>query len=484
MRRLLSGLLGVAVLAAAATPAFAGEGDRDVETRGGGEGEELGYQDAIDGAVEDVQAFWSEALADLYGQEYVEVPVFGLTSDTDESDLPEVCGETAGYEDVQGNAFAATCPDGEQVVVYDDEELFPQLFADFGPLALVLVMAHEWGHVIQGQHFTFESFVAAPSIQTELMADCFAGAYLAYVDAGDSDVFVTDPGDLETGLAGMLEVADPPGTDPLQDGAHGSGFDRANAFSEGFEQGEGRCAEYEDLSLLPPVTEIPFVPLSDDELNMGNLPIDDAIEFGIEDLDLYWATVFEISDIPYDGIEEGVESFDPRRKRTMPECEGLDLDPKKPRDYEGAVFYCPGEEFIAYDENIIEDAHAEIGDFAAMILIARAWAMGMQEDLDLTGGESQIDCFAGSYAGSIPIDFDADGVNDVSANGGPLVRDFDNELAAIALSPGDLDEVVQAFLVFSEPATGDPDELTAYSRLAVFRQGFYEGEEVCAAITE
>jgi predicted metalloprotease len=495
VRRWLSGLLGVAVFVAmgtgAAFAAPAGNGDDNVQNRGGGG--ELEYQDTIDLAYEDIQAFWEETLPDIYELEYREIPeenFLAYDEDTDPDDLPACGDENVTYEDVADNAFYCVlgAEEGEDFVAYDDGSLFPRLFEDFGPFALVQVLAHEWGHAIQGQTLTFDEFVNAPSIQKELQADCFAGAYVAWVDEGDSEAFVTEPGDLETGLAGMLEFADPLGVDPTEQGAHGNGFDRTNAFSEGFESGATRCAEYDDLSLLPPVTEIPFT-TEEDLANEGDLPIDEAIEFGIEDLDLYWSVVFEVSDLVYDGIEEGIESFDPRRKSTLPECEGLDLKPRRPRDYRGAVFYCPGEEFIAYDENVIEDAHGDIGDFAAMLLIGNAWAAGMQEDLELEGGPAQVDCFSGSYAGSIPIEIDGDGIADFSANGNEVVRDPDpptgDPLAAILLSPGDLDEVVQSFLLFSEPAAGnDPDQLTAYDRLQFFRQGFFSGEEECSAIEE
>jgi hypothetical protein len=491
VRRWLSALLGLGLFVAAGTgaafAASAGNGGGDnVQNQGGGG--ELKYQETIDLAFEDIQTFWAETLPEIYGLEYREIPeddFIPYTEDDAEDVLPTCDGEELEYTE---NAFYCASESGagtgDDYVAYDDENLFPALFQDFGPFALVQVLAHEWGHAIQGQVFTFDSFVNSPSIQKELQADCYAGAYVAWVDAEEGEAFATEPGDLETGLAGMLQFRDPPGFAATEEGAHGNGFDRTNAFSEGFDQGAARCVEYDDISLLPPVTEIPFVPGSEDEFNEGNLPLDEAIEFGIEDLDLYWNTVFEVSGITYDGIEEGVEDFDPRRKSSLPECEGLDLNPRRANDYRGAVFYCPDEEFIAYDENIIEAAHGEIGDFAAMQLIGNAWAAGMQEDLELEGGTAQVDCFAGSWAGSIPIDFDGDEINDFSANGGPLVRDFDNELAAIALSPGDLDEVVQAFLAFSEPATGeDPDELTAYTRLQSFRQGFFAGEEECAAIT-
>ena len=488
MRRLLSGLLGVALfVGAGAGTAFAGEGGGDnVENQGGGG--ELEYQDTIDLAFEDIQTFWEDALPETYGQEYRVIPdenFIAYTTETDPDEGPACGTDEFEYEE---NAFYCVigADTGDDFVAYDDEVLFPRLFEDYGPFALVQVLAHEWGHAIQGQVFTFDEFVGAPSIQKELQADCYAGAYVQWVDEGESEAFETEPGDVVTGLAGMLEFKDPLGTDPSEQGAHGNGFDRANAFSEGLEGGASRCAEYDDPSLMPIPTEIPFT-TEEDLANEGNLPIDDAIEFGVQDLDLYWNAVFEVNGLEYDGIQEGVESFDPRRKSTLPECEGLDLNPRRARDYQGFVFYCPDEEFIAYDENIIEDAHGEIGDFAAMLLIANAWAAGMQEDLELDGGPDQADCFSGSYAGSIPIEIDGDGIADFSANGLPLVRDPDpptgEPLAAILLSPGDLDEVVQGFLAFSEPATGTEGESTAYTRLQFFRTGFFEGETSCTDIT-
>ncbi len=120
-----------------------------------------------------------------------------------------------------------------------------------------------------------------------------------------------------------------------------------------------------------------------------------------------------------------------------------------------------------------------------MLLIGNAFAAGMQEDLELDGGPLQADCFGGAWAGSIPIDLDGDQVADFAARGTDVVRDPDAGTASIFLSPGDLDEVVGAFLAFSEPSTGDPDELTAFTRLQSFRVGFFSvtAEEDCAAVT-
>ncbi|MGH8986515.1 MAG: neutral zinc metallopeptidase [Acidimicrobiia bacterium] len=497
MRRLLSGIVGVVVLvgassgAALAAPAGGSGGDDEARVAGG-DADALSYQETIDLALEDIQAYWTETLPEAYELEYRELgddQIIPYDEDTRTDELPACGEESVTYEDVADNAFYCVlgADTEEDYVAYDDGTLFPRLFEDFGPFSLVQVLAHEWGHAIQGQVFTFDEFVDAPSIQKELQADCYAGAYVAWVDDGQSAVdFVLEPGDLETGLAGMLEFKDPAGTDPGQQGAHGNGFDRSNAFSEGFEQGAVRCAAYDDVNQMPPVTEIPFS-TEEDLANEGNLPLDEAIDFGVEDLDFYWQAVFDINGVTYDSVAD-VDGYDVRRRSALPECEALDLDPDRPKQYRGQVFYCPGEDFIAYDESLIGAAHAEIGDFGAMLLLGNAWAAGMQEDLELEGAALQADCFTGAWAGSIPLDLDGDGLGDFAARGTEVIRDPNPPLenASIFLSPGDLDEVVSAFLAFSEASTEDGAELSAFERLQSFRGGFFSvtAEEDCSNVTD
>ena len=60
--------------------------------------------------------------------------------------LPPCQGERLSYRDVAGNAFYCC---GDNFVVYDDAHLFPDLYADIGPFAVALVLAHEWGHAVQ-----------------------------------------------------------------------------------------------------------------------------------------------------------------------------------------------------------------------------------------------------------------------------------------------------------------------------------------------
>lgn len=484
MRRWLSGLLGVTVLvvasggAALAAPGGGGDGQNLI---GDDDAGEISYREAIDLGIEDIEAFWTATMPQVFGFEYEEISdILPYDSKTDTSSLNECTPAGAEYEEIKDNASYCVLDD---TVVYDDGSLFPRFFEELGAFAPVFALAHEWGHAIQGRVLTLDEFSTLPSVFVELQADCYAGAWASWVDSGQSEQLRLDPGDLEVGLGAILEVRDPIGVDPTDESQiqpHGNGFDRASAFQEGFEQGVSRCADY--FNTPPLVTELPFTSEAD-LANEGNLPYADALDFGIQDLDAYWNAVFEVSGLTYDGVDE-VTPYNIKRKGTLPKCEELDLAPSRPRDYRGGVFYCPGEEFIAFDTAFLKTVHREIGDFGAMLLVGNAWAAGMQEDLGTTGDPAnlglQADCFGGAWTGSIPVDLDGDGVGDLSSRGGDVVRE-----AVITLSPGDLDEVVISFITFRDPTSEAASGVSAFERVQAFRTGFFSftAEQDCQALT-
>jgi predicted metalloprotease len=442
-----------------------GEASRSAEEEAAeAEAAPVTYQEAIELTVEDVETFWSAQLPDVYGIGYEEIAeVIPYDSTTDFTDLGE-CFEGAAYEDVAENAFYCSLDD---VVAYDDETLFPRFYEEFGAFAIALALAHEWGHAIQAR-VAYE----APTVLSETQADCFAGAWASHVDAGRSDLLSLDPGDLEIGLTGLLEVRDPIGTDPTEEGAHGSGFDRVGAFQEGFNSGVERC---KDWDVNPPlITEIPFTD-EVDLANEGNLPLDgpggdpeDAFDLAVDDLDAYWSQFEELS--PYETVSD-VIPYDSSDRDSLPPCESLDLKPRNRDAYADSVFYCADDDFIAYEESLFETVHEDIGDGAIMFLLSNAWASAMQARLGIEGEGLglQADCFSGSYTGSIPID------EVTAANGTAVGRE-----SAIQLSPGDLDEVVQGFLLFGDPPDAEETSRgTAFDRLDAFRNGFLNAEAVC-----
>jgi predicted metalloprotease len=423
------------------------------------------YDRVLKTAIADIQDFWATEMPAVYGIEYEPIPnrdIHAYTARTDMEKITECARVTnRTYEDFKGNAFF--CP-LDSTVGYDNGTLFPRLYKKYdSAFPLAQVIAHEWGHAIQNQ--TGTEFPL--TVLSEQQADCFAGAWVASVEQGGSTTLDLGPGDLDRGLAGMLELRDPPGGDPTAERAHGSGFDRVNAFQEGVEGGVARCAQFTDNP--PTVVELPFQSV-EDVLQGGNLPFRQVIPTTTEDLDLYWQQ-FTFGGNQYESVSD-VISYNPKDRKSLPECPSLNL---KASEYKGSVFYCEDEDFVAYDRDLVRGVYDEIGDFGVAILIGNAWASAVQSRLGITGESKEIglqaDCFTGAWVGSVPVDQEGT----VQARGLPNTRE-----ASFALSPGDLDEVVQAFLVFADPTEAtEAVRGTAFERMEAFRVGFFQDEQAC-----
>lgn len=428
------------------------------------------YDKLLKAAISDIQDFWEAELPAVYGIPYERLPnsdIHPYTARTNMKSITECARATNGtYEDFKGNAFFCRL-DG--TVNYDNGELFPRLYNKFGrdAFTLALVMSHEWGHVIQAQSGTELPF----TVLSETQADCFAGAWVANVESGGSATLDLEPGDLDEGLAGLLEFRDQPGGDPTAERAHGSGFDRVNAFQQGVEGGVARCAAWPENP--PLIVELPFTSALDITQG-GNLPFRDVLPTTTEDLDLYWQQ-FTFGGAAYQSVSD-VISYNPKDRKSLPDCPSLNL---APRDYKNSVFYCEDEDFIAYDRDLIRGVYDEIGDFGASVLIGNAWASAMQSRLGITGESKdvglQADCFTGAWVGSVPVDQEGT----TAARNAPVTREF-----TFALSPGDLDEVVQSLLLFADPVEAkEAVRGTAFERMEAFRLGFFQDEFACEQLT-
>lgn len=86
--------------------------------------------------------------------------------------------------------------------------------------AIVLIVAHEWGHHVQRQLGLAEQ--ATSQRDFELQADCMSGLFARYADERG----LLDPGDLEEGFEVSMMSGDP---------SHGSGPQRASAVQRGYD---------------------------------------------------------------------------------------------------------------------------------------------------------------------------------------------------------------------------------------------------------
>jgi len=369
---------------------------------------------AVATALADLEVHWTEALPDLYDVAF-EPLRGGYVPYGPDTPLPRCGPVPLAYDQVAENALY--CP-SEDLLAWDRVALVPDLHRRFGPLTVGLVMAHEFAHAVQAR-----AGVEAPTVTLELQADCFAGAWVDDVD-DRIDLFATGGDALDQAVAGLLELRDTVGVAGQDPMAHGSGFDRVGSFQDGFEQGAEACAAYEQDP--PPVVAMPFGSF-DDQLSGGNLPVDELLgPLGL-DLEAFFGTYVDDSGGRWEPV-------------ALPE----------PADVPAEL--------------------VDIGDFAVAGEVASRHAEAAREALDRSGDEEEEglhdDCMVGAFSGA-EFEGEVPPVRDPSEEDG--VRE-----QQLQLSPGDLDEVVVAFLTF-----GDEDDADAFARTGAFRAGFVDGPGAC-----
>jgi predicted metalloprotease len=392
-------------------------------------------------SIKDVERFWSATYPKLSGGAAFR-PVRGGYHPYTRTTLPPDCGgEPSEY---QPNAFY--CPDRD-FIAWDAQTLIPQLQSDYGPLLVGVVFAHEYGHAIQTRLGVTDG---RPTVVLEQQADCFAGAWLADVQAGHSTAFrdVT-PAQLDNTVAGLLMLRDQPGTSARTEGAHGNAFDRIRALQDGVETGVATCAKY-DVDNLP-VTEVPFAN-QEDAASGGELEYGDAVNLLATDAQDYWSRTFpELAGKAWPELP--VRAFDPA---DPPACPAPDASAQ------GAAFYCPDGDFVAFDNARLGPAlYQRIGDNAVGMLLGDLFARAAQDRRGAStqdrAGQLAVDCLAGSWT------------NDILGRSADRTR--------IRLSPGDLDEAVGALLAFGRATDGNGP--SAFDRIAAYRKGVLQGLGGC-----
>jgi predicted metalloprotease len=446
MARWLRFIVSLGVLAALALPA---QGVVAGASSGSGvKPEPLTVEETVDLTVDDLQAYWEKQFPRTFrGRRYEPIPPERIFPYDSTTGTPG-CGTAAPQPYIKNALY---CP-SDDTVTYDIEGLFPEQYNDFGNFAVAMILAHEWGHAIQERSYGLEAALESgvPSIVPETQADCYAGTWARRVDDKKSKTLLPEPGDLDAALSGLISVADQVGRDPLSRGAHGSAFDRINAFQIGFEEGARRCSQF--LDDPPEYFEIPFTD-PEDAATGGNLPVEELIPLVTQDLDEYWATRLESykpisAVIPY---EVSVLS-----QSRLPTCGD---ERPNPEDFEDTIFYCAEGDFVAWDSQLLVNAAETYGDFAVATLIANSWSDAVHERVkSKTKGEARTlesDCLTGSWVGSLV----------------ELTRQPE-----LSLSPGDLDEAMQALLQYERTLSKD---LSAFERADAFREGFSDGATAC-----
>ncbi len=182
------------------------------------------YQRTLSTTFGLLERYWAQTLPELGGR-YSD-PSRYVYYRSDEGGGPECGGEAAPAR----NAFY--CPAGD-FIAWDESGLMIPFYVQGGDFAASFVLAHEFGHAMQVRLPRQER----TSLLRELQADCFAGAWAAWV--ADQDLLAA--GDLDEATLAVFSARDVPGTPWNDPRAHGSGFERTRAFGDGFEAGADAC---------------------------------------------------------------------------------------------------------------------------------------------------------------------------------------------------------------------------------------------------
>lgn len=389
-------------------------------------------------ALDDLGTYWTRTLPELYDVEFTPL-TGGYVPYGPDSPLPACGPEPLTYDVIAENALY--CP-AEDLIAWDRVKLLPDLQERFGALTVGLVMAHEFSHAVQAR-----VGVRGATVTLELQADCFAGAW---VDDADDRIptFHTAADALDQAVAGLLELRDSLGVPGYASSAHGSGFDRVSAFQQGYEDGPGACATYQDEP--PSVVAIPFGSATDEALG-GNLPLEELFEPLVADVESFFASLFTELGETWHPVDRFV-TFDPDDGPIA--CGDEDVI-----DLDRASFYCAADDTAYIDDVGLVPELEAIGDFAFGGELARLYAFAAQDRL---GVDTEDEVTAGLHADCLTGVFAA--------------AEFLQQIPEqrLVLSPGDLDEIIIAFLAF-----GAGTEASAFERTAAFRAGFTEGAEPC-----
>ncbi|MQA12898.1 MAG: metalloprotease-like protein [Pseudonocardiaceae bacterium] len=392
----------------------------------------------------DLRSYWRQTFEATFARPWTDVGGgFHSVDTTDLDAAAPPCVAQPGA--VEGNAYYCALADA---IVWDRSALFPVLAERFGDAAVVVVLAHEMGHAVHHRLGVDRELrqvysQAYPTVVTEAMADCYAGAFVRWVTDGNAEHLRIDREELDLALSALVTFRDPVGTSAGAAAAHGNGFDRVSSFQDGYEQGPRRCAGFSMADRA--FTQERFTSIAD-QASGGDLPFDRLLGSMAPDLNTYFARI----------VAQRGGQWQPLRLRPVPRTPDCSGD-------QGPTALCPTAGVVAVNgSDELRRLHNEVGDYATGLLLASRYGLAALDGLGRPiegerAGRTAL-CLAGSYSGAL------------------LGRD-----RGFSLSPGDLDEAVRVLLALdygSRDARGRGDS-TGFERVATFRAGTVGGVAAC-----
>ena len=391
-------------------------------------------------SLTDLYTFWGQAYPEAFGEEFqpLQGGVYSVDlANLDRSQFPDGVGCGADPTDVEGTgAFfcaGAGLPNSDSITY--DKNFLAELAGDYGQSLVPFVMAHEFGHAIQ-YRFGFEG----ESINQETQADCFAGAWTAWVVAGNAEHVSIRVPELDKIIRGYLITADAVGSDPTRENAHGSYFDRVSAIAEGYDNGVADCRDRFGPDRVFTAQEFS----QQDQANQGNSPYGTTLQLIDDSLPPFWSAVFPEA-FGSDFQEPAIEGFD----GTAPSCVAGDRD----------LGYCADEQTVYFDEQeLTVPAYEQLGDFSVATAISLPYSIAVRDQAGLSTDDADATrsavCLTGWWEAQI----------------------FSGRDPNVRIQPGDVDEAVSFLLTYGVDDKVFPNtDLSGFELLRSFRAGFVEG---------
>jgi predicted metalloprotease len=438
----VSGCVSVVVGRPSAQPVPQRSAEGEVTVIGAVDG---GVDEQARNALADLEIFWAQRFPEVYGQEFEPLQGGYFSVDPDASDpreFPQGVGCGLDLQEAGGNAFYCQSPQApnSDAITYD-RAFLAELADDYGRFLPALVMAHEFGHAVQAR-----VGMPGPSISIETQADCLAGAWTAWVAAGEAQHSRLRGAELDELLRGYFLLRDPVGTSSAEESAHGSYFDRVSGFQDGFDGGPEICRDEFGPDRL--FTQGAFV-RDEDLATGGNTTYANLLDIVDISLPTVWEQAFrDVFDREFDAPQ--IEAFDTDAPACAPDP---DLD----------LVQCPDEGLVAFDEQDLTRPAYRLGDFAVATAVAIPYSLHAREQLGLSTDDEEAVrsalCLTGWYAAKV-----------YQGQAGEKVL----------ISPGDIDESVLFLLTYGNDPDVLPDvDLSGFQQLDLFRAGFTQGLRSC-----
>ncbi|MGV9415668.1 metallopeptidase [Nocardia sp. NPDC003693] len=394
-------------------------------------------------ALADLQEYWEREYGRTMPGAFTPVSSFlSWDSTAARAQSPQFC-RTSTFRSINA-AFCGL----DSSIGWDRGVLLPELIRKFGPMSVVMVLAHEYGHSIQAQAGL--NGMLTPTVVREQQADCFAGVFIRHVAEGDSRHFTINTTDgLNDVLGATIAVRDQePGASGVDE--HGTAFERVTAVQIGYTEGAQACTR-----------------ISREELaqRRGTLPT--SFEPGEQE------TQLAVNRNSLDLLTEALAQVYPLRTAPVYDYAGVSRRCSNVTATE-PVSFCPATNTIGADvPELAKRARGQgegellpstvAGDYNAFVVFISRYTLAVQRerDLDITGAETaglRAACLSGAFTTSL------------SRPGRTL------QLAA-----DDLDEAVSGLLADGLAASDVNGEVVAsgFVRLEAFRTGVLDGEAAC-----